>query len=506
MVKRYKTILSLLLVVLTVFAVITVTGVVDINKMVKEQEEETTEGEAPKASVEEAFSTYSDAGLPLLKTDIDNVFYTMSKSGDVNFFQVRGGTVKKIDGKETFDITVTCSGQQLPATIHYIEVDGKTAGYGLFTNENHPDVYLYDYAFFKVTDQFDGYDSRSDLLLLADVEKSRFYDENKVYSESFYLYESKETKNFLNEDQRIVDLSARLRTDYKMFTDEILHQTDDKILFFSSRFYNDYGHAEKVDIFVSGGSGENVDNNRYILDIASLNFWETEDGIFYFVLKETEDVSPETESTTNTETEVPAESTTGAAESATENGTEASSGFALMKYKDRESTEVAVFNGSLKEDYIISGTKLFNKKTGEIYDIISGKKVKLDFSEFNTSFTPDLFKASENGKYCIVRGRSNLGKPSFGIVDTENGDIHTFTDNVFGHIATMQALDDGTVILSLAASEAAESFYQLVANVGPNTIPAENESLTGAEVSSEEENTSETESSSETEVFTGTVG
>ena len=36
MIKRYKAILSLLLVVLCVFAVITVTGVVDINKAIKE--------------------------------------------------------------------------------------------------------------------------------------------------------------------------------------------------------------------------------------------------------------------------------------------------------------------------------------------------------------------------------------------------------------------------------------------------------------------------------------
>ncbi len=496
MVKRYKTLLSLLLVVLTVFAVITVTGVVDINKMVREHEEETTAGEAPKASLDETFSTYSDAGLPLLKTDIDNVFYTMSKSGDVNFFKASEGKIKQLDGKETFDVTVTCSGQQLPATIHYIEIDGQTAGYGLFTNENHPDVYLYDYAFFKVTDQFEAYDSKSDLLLLADIEKARFYDENKVYSESFYLYESKETDNFLNEDQRIVDLSARLRSDYKMFTDSILHQTDDKILFFSSRFYNDYGHSEKVDIFVSGGSGENVDNNRYILDIASLNFWETEDGIFYFALKETEETEAVTEETTTA---------TGTSADTTTDTETVTSAFALMKYKNGESEEVISFDGSLNEDFIISGTKLFNKKSGDIYDIISGKLVKFDYEEFKTSFTPDLFKASDNGRYCIIRGRSNLGKPSLGIIDTKTGEIYTYTDNAFGHIASIQALDDGTVILSLAASEAAESFYQLVATIGENEAPSEEETSSENETFTKDEASSEVETLTE-EIFTGTVG
>ena len=445
MVKRYKTILSILLAVLTVFAVITVTGVVDINKMIKEREEAETSGDAPKNSLEDTFTTYSDAGYPLMETDIDNVFYAMSKTGDVSFFKAQNGKIEKLSDVGVFDVTVTCSGQELPATIHYVEIDGKTAGYGLFTNENHPDVFLYEYAFFKVTDQFDGYDSKSKLLLLADTEKARFYDENKVYSESFYLYDSKETKNFLNEDQRIVDLNAKLRADYKMFTDDILHQTEDKILFFSSRFYNDYGHSEQVDIFISGGYGENVDNNRYILDVASLDFWETEDGIRYFALKEADDTD-----------------------------TAAVSSFALMNYKDSKSEEIITFEGSLKEDFIISGTKLFNIRTGDIYDVVTGKSVKLDYNKFNTSFTPDLFKAGEDGKYCLVRGKSNLGKPSLGIIDIETGETYTYTDNVFGHIASMQTLSDGTIILSLAAGESAESYYQLVASVGEQEAPAEN--------------------------------
>ena len=435
MVKRYKTILSVLLCVLTVFAVITVTGVVDINKLINEREGGTTQ--EPVKTVADVFSTYTDAGYPLLETDIPGVFYAMSKSGDVNFFKAQNGSIERIADVGTFDVTVTCSGQKLPVTIRYVEVDGKTAGYGLFTNADHPEVYLYDYAFFKVTDQFDGYDSRSKLLLLADTEKSRFYDEAKVYSESFYLYESKETKNFLNEDQRIVDLNARLRADYKMFTDGILHQTEDKILFFSSRFYNDYGYSDQVDIFISGGSGENVDNNRYILDVASLDFWKTEDGIRYFRLN-----------------------------SADETDAAAATTFSLMNYKDKTSEEIISFDGSLKEDYILSGTKLFNIGTGEIYDVVTGDTAKFDYSKFSTSFTPDLFKAGEDGKYCLIRGRSNLGKPSLAIIDTETGESYTYTDNDFGHIASMQALSDGTIILSLAASEAAESYYQLTAKIG----------------------------------------
>ena len=76
-----------------------------------------------------------------------------------------------------------------------------------------------------------------------------------------------------------------------------------------------------------------------------------------------------------------------------------------------------------------------------------------------------MFKVSENGEYCVVRGKSNLGKPSFGIMDFKNNNFLTFTDNVFGHIASIQILNDGSVVLSL---ETAASYYQLIANV--NTL------------------------------------
>ncbi len=444
MIKRYKALLTALLAVLVVFAVITVTGVVDINKMIREKEEETTMGEAPSHSYEDVFSSFTEAGLPLLKTDAENVFYSMSKQGEVSFYKVQNGSISEITDKKTFAVTVVCSGQKLPVNLYTIEVDGKTMGYGLFTNEKHPEVFLYDYAFFKVTEQFSAYGSKSDLLLLVDVEKDRFYDENKVYSESFYLYSNYETKTFLNEDQRIVDLNARLRTDYKMFTDDILHQDNDKILFFSSRFYNDFAYSEQTDIFISGGYGENVDNNRYILDVASLNFFRTEKGVYYFADKKAQSASDEEESVT---------------------------GFSIMLYDGKETDEIISFEGSLEEDFILSETKLFNKKTGEIYDVITGETEKLDFTGFETTFIPDLFKASENGKFCVVRGKNNLGKPSLGVMDFENGKFYTYTDNVFGHIASIQALNDGSVVLSLAASETAETYYQLITKIdSPATV------------------------------------
>lgn len=433
MIKRYKAILSLLLVVLLGFAVVTVTGVLDINKLIDGALG--NDKTIFSADIEEVFDTYTSAGLPLMKTDIENVFYTMDTKGNVGFYEVKNNSVEKLDNTGSFDVSVSCSGQTLPATIHYLEKDGKTLGYGLFTNAEHPEVFLYDYAFFKVTDQFGAYKSKSNRLLLIDVDKTRFYSDEKVYSESFYLYDNNKTANFLNEDQRIVDLNARLRTDYKMFVDNILHQDEKTVLFFSSRFYNDYDYSDKVDIFATGGSGENVDNNRYITDVAVTDFWRQDNGVYYLVNKE-EDA----------QTGLP-------------------TGFALMFYDGKESSEIRSFDGALSENYLRSGSFILNKNTGTITDMLTGNEYVFDYETFDTSFMPDLFKVSENGKYCIVRGRNNLDKPSLGLLNLETDEHYTYTDNSFGYVASLQALNDGTIAVSLAAGESAETYYQLVCNI-----------------------------------------
>lgn len=436
MVKRYKAVLCIVLVCLVALAVVTVSGVLDINKTI----DGAIGNDSSRFSEEinNAFATYTAAGLPLLKTDIDGVYYSMDTKGNVEFYKIEASAIEKLEKTGTFDVKAVCSGQTLPATIHYIEKDGKTAGYGLFTNTDHPEVLLYDYAFFKVTDQFSAYSKKSSRLLLIDVDKTRFYDEDKIYSESFYLYDDNKTEHFLNEDQRIVDINARMRTDYKMFTDDILHQEEKTVLFFSSRFYNDYDYSDKVDIFATGGSGENVDNNRYVQDIAVLDFIRADGGVYYYVNKEN-----------NAETGLP-------------------TGFTLMHYDGKESKEIRSFDGAYDIDYLRDGKYLFNKLTGEITDVLTGETHKFDYTKFTTSFTPDLFEISDNGKYCVVRGRNNLDKPSLGILNIEDGVHYTYTENMFGYVASLQAADDGTIAISLAAGESTSTYYQLVCNVSEN--------------------------------------
>lgn len=429
MAKRYKMILSVLLVVLVAAAAVVVSGVLDINKRLGGN----TPGiDTANGSYTDVYKVNTSAALPLMKTGFENVFFTMTKQGEVKFYEASDGTFTAIDESGNYEVSAECSSQTLPAVIHYLERDGKTEGYGLFTNLLYPDVLLYDYAFFKVTELPAAFnDSHGTLLMMLDIDNTRFYSDEKVYSDIFYLYADHTSKHFLSEDQRTIDIYAREKADYKMFTDDILAQEpDDRVLFFSSRNYVSFDQSDKCDIFTSGGSGNNVDNIVYIEDVASLHFWRADGKLLY--LRETGE---------------------------NEDGEAA---FVLNASDGNQSETVLTFTGDPDVDYIISGHYMLDRLTGEICDVLTGETKALAFENYDIYFAPDMFKISDNGRFCVIRGTLE-GKSACGIADLETDRIITYSDDIFGYIANVQVLDDGTVILSVANGESGTAFYQLTA-------------------------------------------
>lgn len=427
MAKKLKIILSVLLVVLIATAAVVFTGVLDINKRVDNPDSSQNDENGLGTDYKETYTVNTDVSLPLIKTDFENIFYTMTKQGEVKFYQAAGGTLTQIPESGNFEVTAECSSQKLPAVIHYIEQDGHTDGYGLFTNILYPDVLLYDYAFFKVTDMFEGFkDDKGTLLMMLDIDNTRFYKEEKIYSEIFYLYSDHTSEYFLSEDQRTVAMDGKTKPDYKMFTNDILSQGDNKnVLFFSSRYYVSYEESGLADIFTSGGSGTNVDNVRYAINVASLNFWRNGTDTYYFA--ENEDNS-----------------------------------FSLMRSDGSNATEVKKFSGDINEDYLISGEFILTKSTGEVYNCISGQSLGIIYSCFKSGFTADLFTMSENGKYAVIRGVNGSNMPACGIMDFDANKITAYEDNIFAYIANAHALNDGSVYISAATGESASAFYQLI--------------------------------------------
>ncbi|MBQ6023947.1 MAG: hypothetical protein IJR51_11250 [Clostridia bacterium] len=444
--KKLKVILALLLVVLIAVAAIFATGVLDIRRRTNEVD--------PKSGNYATSTVYTDfyqmqtsVQLPLMKTDFENIFFTMTKQGEVVFYQVIGGSITPLAEAGSYEVTATCSAQPLTATIHYIEQDGHTFGCGLFTNLMRQDVLFYDYAFFKVTDMFEKYTDtngvnyykRGAKLLLIDTDSARFYSDEKVYSEAFVLNEDHSTSIFLSNDQRAVGMDAREKSDYKMFTDDILDQnTASNVLFFSSRYYVEYTEGGKVDIFTSGGSGTNIDNVRYIMEVDGLYFWNYE-GDTYFFRKDQENPGQ-------------------------------GEFFTLTAYNQssKEVRPVNVFSGNLENDYIVRGPYIFSKKTGHVMNVLTGDNYNLPYTAFGITFAADLFDISENGRYCAVRGIADNNKVGCGVMDLATGTMVAYKDDVFANIANMNVLNDGTVMLSVAEGENAAVYYQLTAVI-PNT-------------------------------------
>lgn len=439
MAKRYKVILAILFVVLVAVAAVVVTGVMDIDKAKKDRLTPApgdASGETESGDYSDLFTTNTDVALPVLKTTIPDLYYTMDREGAVAFYELKDNALTELDETDSYEVTAECGSETLPAVIHLVETDEQIYGCGLFTNELYPDVNLYEYGFFEVTNMFPGFGKEGDLLLMIDVESDRFYSNEKVFSEIYTMNKDHETTHFLSENQRQPDIDARMRTDYKMFTNDILDQGKaEHVLFLSSRYYVSYAESGDVDILTSGGSGENVDNVKFATGLASLNFWRVGGDVFYFEKQ--------------------------------------NDGFRLVKLTTKaeegedeaKPEEIRSFEGTLSEDYLVSGSCLLRKNTGEVYNVLTDETNQIDYSALAADFSADLFVASPSGDYCVLRGANTDDVAAIVLANLITGKVRTYTDDMFGYIACMDAKDDGTVILSLANGKSATSFYQLIASL-----------------------------------------
>ena len=462
---KYKIVLTLLLAVLAAVSAVVVTGVLDINKN-NGGDQSTQPGEtaAPSQTARpgyaDVFVTDANVKLPLIKTDIEGYYYTMDKQGGVKFYFAQDGVITQIPETEAYEVKAVCSAQTLTAMVHILKTDERTYGCGLFTNVLYPDVNYYAYAFFRVTDMFRSYRdartgtnyyNRGSLLLLVDTVSTRFYSNEKIYSEAFVLNEDHTTSLFLSNDQRTPGMDGVDRKDYKMFTDDILDQNEDSnVLFFSARNYADYDSETggRADIMTSGGSGTNIDNVRYVLDVNSLYFQRIGKNVFFFRANET-------------------------------------GGFDLKAYDNaNEAVTVASFEGSLQSDYLRSGNYLLRKANGAVYDLAALMEAynasgavkekapvscSLDYSVCPAGFTADWFTVSGNGRYCAVRGESADASVSLLLTDTVNNKTTVSTDVMFRLVANVNLLNDGTVIVSVVTSKTDEGDYvyaQLTCKLG----------------------------------------
>ncbi len=376
-----------------------------------------------KIKFKKLFVESKTATLPLMKTDFDGIFYTMDINGNVNFYKLVDGVLTAMEENGVYSVAPRCSGQNVPAEIHYITVDGKTNGFGLYTAANSSGILLFDYAFFKICDLPDYFADEDELLLLIDTDKSRFYSE-KLYSEQFYLdIDDMSTSYFLSEAQRHAGMDGLKAKDYKMFTDEILHQPYKTVYFFTSRAYV-ADDVKLVDIYTSGGYDTNIDNIRVVRNMLGMTFYRTDEGIYYYSAEE--------------------------------------EGFVVYFYNGEDYTTVRTFEGDFEEDYLRSDTATLDKMNGIIYDIASDKEYTIDYSAFGTAFVVSDFVM--NGRYAAVVGESPIGGIEIGVFDTEDEVLTVFKDFSNKNMEQIHITDDGHLIISVCYKSDYTAF-QLICNM-----------------------------------------
>ena len=86
-----------------------------------------------KIDYKKLFVEYKSATLPLMPTDFDGIFYTMDINGIVKFYRLIDGVLTETEADGVYSVKPRCSGQNIPADVYYINIDGNINGYGLYT-------------------------------------------------------------------------------------------------------------------------------------------------------------------------------------------------------------------------------------------------------------------------------------------------------------------------------------------------------------------------------------
>ena len=414
--KKKLTIIIAILAVVCVFAVLVFSGILSGDKFFA-GEEESTDGESISAS--EDYMQYVKANgkneLPYLSTDIENIFFTISTDGDVNFYSFADNNFTPVDATGTYDVSVTMSEQDVSTTVTYYEKDGVISGYGLYTGKTDS-FDLYPYAFFRLTNYGENYDKAysTSCLLLVDITADDFYSNEKVYEEPFiFKFSDSSCSRMLSEANRTVGMDGTKRSDYTLLNDAVIDGSTDHQLFFSGRQYAEAD--EKVDLFRSGGSGNNVDNIRLVHDVIGNWAKYVDDSIMYISVNENEDVIVAKYDTDSKETET-----------------------------------VKTFDGVKRNGILVSGDYIYIINRNSVYSLLEDKEISLSSDKAN-SLRVDMFIC--NGETFVVRGYVDSRYPCMISADAATGSVKTVYTNDFFRYIVNPVFAGENILVSVQANE-----------------------------------------------------
>jgi len=356
-----------------------------------------------------ALSVKGANGEVYLPTDFDNIYYTATLDGKVNFFEYANGqfTASTLAPKQ-LRTKITASRFSIPVTVNYIEKDGKVCGYGVFTSDMNATIKVYPYAFVKLTMKPVGYGSG--YLLLADFNKDNFYKADKLYSEIYNFDLAKGTAStYVSNNTRLIDKNGTFRQDWTILTDDFIGNLGNGKYFLSSRYYNEDDMGKRADIMVLSNAYKPTIAAKDILGIWAIN---DEHGL-HFLRKNDK-------------------------------------GFVnVVKTGDKEQV-LAQFEGDWAADYLQDGNYLINKKSLVMTDLHTGASQTLKGINIESA---DIFSVSPDGKKIVFASYGELnanGTPIQSITYcTADGSAEpvTYTEPMlFAEDTGFEWLDNSTVM------------------------------------------------------------
>lgn len=352
----------------------------------------------------EDFATLGSVSLvteyPLVQSDFDNIYYSVKADGAVEFFEYNGNSFIKYGGEvNTVELKPSCTYYKIPITVYYITVEGKTLGYGLFTNKNSDaEVNLYSYVFAKLIDAPSVYGLKGKMLLLnADTDQA--YCKDKTYTEVFSVDMAKKSCSaIVSQRDRNADKNGRRSERWSMFTDSYLATVSKRAGMISGRLYDE--STEIYDVYDLNKS----ENKPHKSGIYGTFLREDSDsGLIY--LKKTDD------------------------------------GFNSVKYITEEKT-VAEFKGDFAKDFVFSGDWVFDRNTKTFTNLISGKQITAEKVSSNVSD----FSVNADGS-CIVALSTNSVNQAFSIINAD-GEVKQYSGNSVYTLEVKNVCfaDDSTVL------------------------------------------------------------
>lgn len=403
--KKKLTIVLAVLAVVCVFAVLVFSGIIDFSNVGKE-EMSTDADEAVAQSLN--YTASGKSSTPYLKTDIDGVFYTM-KDGVVSFYRFENNTFSPIEATGKYTATVKLSEIDIQADITYITENGKICGYGLYTGEEGS-YNLYQYAFFCLRSYGANYDGRSSksCLLLIDTTEDDFYSNDKIYEESFiFKYDDETTSRSLSEASRTIGMNGAKRDDYFVISNKVIDGSVEHQLFLSGRYYSEDDLT--VDLFRSGGSGNNTDNIRLAQDVLGEWAMYTDDGIMYITVNDDDNVTVE-----------------------------------CLDESTGDVDAVKTFSNVKRNDVLISDDYIYIISKNVLYSIADDKEIKIKTTYDN--FKADLFAVSDDT--LMLRGYIGNSQAAIIIASTETGDVKKECKNQICSEFVNPVIVNGQVVVS----------------------------------------------------------